>query len=229
VNRAHIGIFLKEPRPDRVKTRLAKAIGAEAAAALYTAMLGDTVTLARRAGASSELYFYEGAWPGAFLPEILDGASLTIEQRGEGLGARLAGATRAAADAGRLPILFLGSDSPDLPLSHLRGALTALADHDVVLGPSADGGAWCIGLRLAIEGFFDDLPWSAAETFEALVARGRALHLTIAEAPSWSDVDELSDLLALEERVRQNPNQAPRCRAWLVENAYRLVEANPNL
>lgn len=229
MDRVHIGIFLKEPRPGRVKTRLAKAIGSEAAAALYTAMLGDSVTLAREAAAESELYFYEGALPGSFLPDLLDPSSLTIEQRGDDLGARLDAAAQAAAAAGRLPLLFLGSDSPDLPITHLRSALALLADHEVVLGPSTDGGAWCIGLQATFEGFFDDLPWSSASTFEALLGRALDLRLTVARAAEWSDVDELADLLALAERVRQNPDRAPRCRAWLDDNGHRLRRSNSNL
>jgi rSAM/selenodomain-associated transferase 1 len=229
VDGVHIGIFLKEPQPGRVKTRLAKAIGSEAAADLYTAMLGDTVTLAGRSSAASRLYFYDGARPDSFMPDAIAPGDLMIEQRGEDLGARLAAAMAAASGADRLPLLFLGSDSPDLPLSHLDGALAAFASHEIVLGRSRDGGAWCIGLRLAVEGFFDDLPWSSEKTYEALLDRAERLGLSIAELQEWSDVDELPELLELEERLRQNQERAMHCHTWLSQNIHQLKTKNPNL
>jgi len=208
-----VGIFLKEARPGHAKTRLIPRLGADGAASLYTAFVGDTVTLARGSGAGHVVLFHDGPVP----PGDWDRAeAVSCRPQGPGdLGDRLEDAAAQAAAGGRFPLLFLGSDSPDLPSDRLEDALQALLRYDVVLGPAADGGVWCIGLRSPVPGFFADLPWSAAETGAALRNRARELGLNPAEVAPWSDVDEPADLDDLIDRLTRGGTHAPRTLAWL--------------
>lgn len=211
--RPTVGIFVKEARAGHAKTRLIPRLGAAGAASLYTAFLGDTVTLARESGAGVVL-FHDGPAPG---PELPAGVAAVPQGPGD-LGDRLETATGAAERDGRFPLLFLGSDSPDLPASLLGDALEALTRYDVVLGPATDGGVWCIGLQRAHPGFFADLPWSSRETGAALRNRALQLGLNPAALAPWSDVDDPADLDALIQRLTREGTTAPRTLAWLREH-----------
>ena len=112
--------------------------------------------------------------------------------------------TRRGSDAAAAPVepaLIVGSDSPSLPASMLRAGLECLAHADAVLGPAADGGYWCIGIRVPRHGLLATIPWSAADTFTATCARLEALGLSLAVLPAWTDVDVPDDLPVLARQI----------------------------
>lgn len=181
---ATLAVIAKAPVAGRVKTRLCPPCTPAEAAALAEAALRDT--LAAMAGV-----------PGVDRVIVLDGApgpwrtdERVIAQRGGGLDERLAAAFE---DLDGAPALVVGMDTPQLTPALLAGALAALEDHDAVLGPVADGGYWCIGLRrpdpLALLG----VPMSTGRTGAAQRARLGALGLRVAEAGALVDVDTIED------------------------------------
>jgi rSAM/selenodomain-associated transferase 1 len=221
----NLAVFLKQPRAGRVKTRLAQSLSGEEAAELYTAFLWDTVALATKSSAARVLLFHDGLAPSRFLPshvwEPVRDRAREIPQSAGNLGDRLAAATAAAHREGQLPLLIVGSDSPDLPLDVLEKAMTALDGHDCVLGPADDGGVWCIGLARPVPGFFDDLPWSTEATGAALGNRARSLGLNLAEVDEWYDVDVLEDLKRLASRLLRGESKAKWTRRWLETHGRR--------
>lgn len=218
---AHLAVFLKQPWPGHVKTRLASSIGASGAAALYRAFACDTLVRALSIPAASLRLVHDGPAPRRWLPaglsHRLEGCAQRPQPDGD-LGTRLARAFDEAHREGLGPLLVLGSDSPDLPAAHIRGALAALDDADLVLGAVPDGGVWCIGLRRPVPGFFDGVPWSSPGTGEALRNRGAQLGLKLAEPPPWFDVDVAADLRALRERLAKDPAAAPWTARWLAQH-----------
>ena len=139
-----VGIFVREPRPGRVKTRLARSLGDLTAARIYAAFVADSVTLALNSTARHCRLFHDGTAPEAWLPgwPPSDRCSAKPQPAGD-LGDRL----EAAFGHGPCPLLVLGSDSPDLPPHLLAQALAALEEGaQAVLGAVRDGGVWCIGL-----------------------------------------------------------------------------------
>jgi rSAM/selenodomain-associated transferase 1 len=214
--RVNLGIFVKEPRPGTVKTRLARGIGAAAAADLYRAFVVDTLTLALNSPARHCRIFHAGPpltswladpWP----PSESSRFSESAQPEGD-LGARLDGAF----EAGPTPMLILGSDSPDLPATHIRSALDALAaGASLVLGAVEDGGVWCIGLRRPHPDLFHAIPWSSPATGDALRNRADELGLNRAEVAPWYDCDLQEDLDALALRLRQHADGATMTRRCL--------------
>lgn len=207
-----------------MKTRLVPRLGESRAASLYTAFLEDTVTLASEAAPRQLILFVAGGRAeSALSAERLDGLRhqwgdrLREHAQADGdLGQRLAAAFGHAGETETLPLLVLGSDSPDLPGEHLRRALAALAEGvDVVLGPARDGGVWCIGLRRAFPGFFEGLPWSSPHTGDALRNRARELGLKTLDVDPWYDCDDPEDLEELRRRLAQSRGGASATRAWL--------------
>jgi rSAM/selenodomain-associated transferase 1 len=207
-----IVIFAKAPVLGEVKTRLAKSIGDEAALALYSAFLDDTCALTQGLGARRVLAVY-GAIDHPHLQHLAKSQRLELVEQGDGdLGAKMARAI--GEHVARGPVVIIGSDAPTLPRAHLHQALDALMEHDVVVGPSEDGGYWLIGARLAVPELFADMRWSTPDvlpmTLERLRGRSHAL------LPRWYDVDSVEDLQRLRsELATLPPSVAPATRRVL--------------
>jgi hypothetical protein len=183
----------KEPLPGRVKTRLCPPLDHEQAAALAEASLADTLRAAASTAAARHVLVLDGS-PGPWLPPGFE----VIAQRGDGLAERLANATRDVGEA----LLFVGMDTPQLTPALLGGALARLAEPtiDAVLGPTADGGYWTIGLCDPDPHTFDDVPMSRDGTGAAQLARLTALGLRTARLDDeLRDVDTIEDAAAVAE------------------------------
>ena len=181
-------VMAKAPVPGRVKTRLCPPLTPEQAAALALAALEDPLAAAAACAARRRVVVHDGE-PGAWLPA---GFELRAQAEG-GLGARMAAAFEAAPS----PALLIGSDAPQVTPALLDAGLAALAHHDAVLGPAADGGYWAIGLRRPAQGAFDGIPMSEPGTGAAQRARLAALGLSVAEPAPLRDVDTIEDARAV--------------------------------
>lgn len=99
-------------------------------------------------------------------------------QVGDTFGERLGNAMKALYDKGVDHLIVIGNDSPDLQTKTLLEAAGQLSQGRTVLGPSADGGTYLIGLsRLHFDlGAFVRLPWQKNTLFKAFfdwdVSRG---------------------------------------------------------
>jgi len=194
-------VMAKWPEPGRVKTRLAREIGPEAAAELARAMLQDT--LDRACEAPAQAFLAVDAGEGTVSEEM---AGVPVEpQRGEGLGERIAHAVAGRWEAGREAVVVLGTDSPNFPDAFLMAALEALtAGAASVLGPTRDGGLYLLGFRRGGEGSggrlhraLGPLAWGTEVAFEE-VRRALAPPLGPPEVlEPWYDVDLPEDLARL--------------------------------
>jgi len=194
-------VFLRAPCRGRVKTRLAKGIGAGAALAFYREISLVTV---RRLTADPlfetvlALVPERGARPDPW-PRHLR----RLRQAGHDLGARMAHALFAL---GPGPVLVVGSDIPGLGATHVRKALRLLGAADAVIGPAEDGGYWAIGFRRRPlpYGCFSGVRWSTpdarADTLAGLAG------LRVAEADLLADVD---DAEAYERFRRRGASRVP--------------------
>ncbi len=184
-------VIAKQPLAGRAKTRLTPPCTPEQAAALADAALRDTLQVVRETPADRRVLVFEGPDPEPWLP---DGFEL-VDQRGDGLGERL----QAAFDDIGQPALLVGMDTPQLTSLDLLNAADALADErtDAVLGPTHDGGYWCIGFREPVAGAFAGVPMSDAATYACQRRRLDELGLRVREQARLRDVDTFPDALAV--------------------------------
>jgi uncharacterized protein len=189
-----IVIFARAPKLGEVKTRLAKAVGDERALALYEAFLDDTCALTQGLGAR-RVIAVAGDVDHPRIAHLAKSQRLAVEPQGDGdLGERMARAIAAHVATG--PVVLVGSDAPTLPRAHVHQALDELMAHDVVLGPSDDGGYYLIGARVAVPELFTNMRWSTGDVLATTLARlGGRSHALL---PAWHDVDSAEDL----ERLR---------------------------
>jgi rSAM/selenodomain-associated transferase 2/rSAM/selenodomain-associated transferase 1 len=199
-------VFAKPPRPGAAKTRLAPSLGADGAARLACALLDDALTVAGSVGPVVLATTDVGA---AELP-----AGVERWDQGDGdLGARMArclarGVERCGAAA------ILGADAPTVTGADLAALFAALRTHDVALGPTLDGGFWCIATRVS-ELDLRDLPWSTPRALAETAARLRARGLRVALGPVHADVDTPEDLVGLRRWLAGDPEAAPATRGAL--------------
>jgi rSAM/selenodomain-associated transferase 1 len=210
-----ICVVAKEPAPGQAKTRLAKHLGDEAAAALARAFLCDALDLARKVAGAQLAIAYAG--DPKTLPSSAEGFSCWPQGEGD-LGARMERALRRGLEHAQ-HVLIIGSDSPGLPVRHLEQAFELLRDHDAVLGPADDGGYYLLGLNRCPEGLLAELPWSAADTAERTLARLCEQRFRVALLDRWFDVDELADLDRLQALLRSGTADAP----WTKQALARLA------
>lgn len=191
-----LGLFAKEPIAGQVKTRLSPALTAEQACRLYRTCLQETVN--RLLAAKLPLVIcFDGRRD--WFSETFPGLPL-LAQRGEGLGVRMSNAVQELFQRGEGPVLLVGSDSPDLPISLIKEVLQSLRETDVATVPSRDGGYVVVGLRGPTTELFTDIPWSTEGVLQATRQASRRLGLSYRETDGWYDLDEIDDLRQLAKR-----------------------------
>ena len=185
----------KHPAPGRVKTRLAAAIGAAAAAALSRAFIRDLATrLAALPYSVTWAYWPRGAPFRALLGTLPAGWRCRL-QRGQDLGERMANATRDELRRGSGPVLVIGADVPHVPAAALAEAAAALTSGcDVVVGPAADGGYYLIGVKAWRPALFSGMRWGSDTVFTATRQRARRLGFRTHVLSPVFDVDGREDL-----------------------------------
>jgi rSAM/selenodomain-associated transferase 1 len=209
-------IMAKAPRPGTVKTRLTSALSPEAVTAFYGCLLDDTLALARSLGDVEVAIMC----PDSDVTELakLAGSEVSVvAQKDEGLAAGLTSVfARFARDHQRRTIAF-NSDSPHLPRSVLEDAFETLAAHDVVVGPTHDGGYYLVGARAFHPTLFAGDGMGTSSALDRLLSRARALELSVGFADPFYDIDVADDLTRLAEELRLAPTRAPRTARWLKE------------
>ncbi len=208
-------IMAKAPRPGAVKTRLAPSLSPAAVTAFYCCLLDDTLALAR------SLSDVEVAimCPDSDVNELaqLAGHQVSVvAQNGEGLAAGLTSVFAHFTENQRRTIAF-NSDSPHLPRSVLEEAFETLAAHDVVIGPTHDGGYYLVGAKASHPTLFAPDGMGTSSALERLLAHARSLELSIGFADPFYDIDVADDLTRLAAELRLAPARAPRTAAWLRE------------
>lgn len=195
-------VFVKAPRPGAVKTRLAAVLGDEAAARLYRLLADEEIRrTAPRAGEYDRVFFFT---PQDARPEIerwLPGETLE-PQHGRDLGERMSRAFESAFAAGARRVAIIGSDVPAAGREHVMEALQSLDDHDVVLGPTHDGGYYLLALDRLRPALFQSIPWSTPSVLPATAERAGVLGLSVRMLDPLRDIDTIDDLKAEWPRLR---------------------------
>ncbi len=209
-------IMAKAPRPGTVKTRLTPSLSPEAVTAFYCCLLDDTLALAR------SLCNVEVAimCPDSDVNELaqLAGSEVSVvAQKGEGLAAGLTSVFAHFVEGRQRRTIAFNSDSPHLPRSVLEDAFETLTAHDVVVGPTHDGGFYLVGAKTSHPTLFANDGMGTNTALERLLSRARTLELSVGFADPFYDIDIADDLTRLAEELRLAPARAPRTAAWLKE------------
>src|ERR1700730_2599729 len=218
-------IMAKAPRPGAVKTRLVPSLSPAAVAAFYCCLLDDTLALARSLGDVEVAVMCPDSDVNE-LARLASNETTVVAQEGEGLAAGLTSVFAHFAEGHQRRIIAFNSDSPHLPRSVLEDAFETLAAHDVVVGPTHDGGYYLVGAKASHPTLFAGDGMGTSSALERLLSRARALELSVGFADPCYDIDVTDDLTRLAEELRLAPARAPRTAAWLKDKELELAAAH---
>ncbi|MGB3586544.1 MAG: TIGR04282 family arsenosugar biosynthesis glycosyltransferase [Tunicatimonas sp.] len=184
-------IFAKVPELGKAKTRLAVSVGNEKALEIYQALLSHTHAVTSSISQDKIVYYTphivtDDQWEGDIFHKALQSAG--------DLGERMQQAFAQGFAQGYSRICIIGTDCFELTTQHLTDAFTALHEHDVVLGPSQDGGYYLLGMNQLYTSLFSNKEWSTESVAENTRDDVTQLALSLKELPVLNDIDTVEDL-----------------------------------
>ena len=201
-------IAAKAPRAGLAKTRLGNSIGHESAVTLYKAFLQDLA--ARFAGAPFRRGWYvtpPDAWP-EIAPLVAPCGKSRVLFQGEGdWTKRQRELFYGAAERGEEKVVLTASDSPHLAIEVVARAFGELDRHDLVFGPTYDGGYYLIGMR-GYNDILHDVEMGTDTVMNEIYARAERAGLSVGSLETTFDVDEIEDLNHLRRLVATRPDLA---------------------
>src|SRR2546429_7627723 len=202
-------IMAKAPRPGAVKTRLAPSLSPEAVTSFYRCLLEDTLALARSLGDVEVAIMCPDSDVNE-LAQLAGSKANVVAQKGEGLAAGLTSVFAHFAEGHQRRTIAFNSDSPHLPRSVLEDAFETLAAHDVVVGPTHDGGYYLVGAKAFHPTLFAHDGMGNSSALERLLSRAPDLKLSVGFADPFYDIDIADNLPRLAAELRLPPPKAPR-------------------
>jgi uncharacterized protein len=187
--RLRLVVMAKVPIMGRVKTRLAREVGAVEAVRFYRHTLAAVLArIGRDPRWQTSLSIAPDAGVGR---PIWPRGPLRRAQGGGDLGQRM---QRIMDWPEPGPLIIVGTDIPEIDASHIADAFAKLRSTGAILGPAPDGGYWLVGLRRSprILHPFRNVRWSSAATL-ADTAANLAGH-RIGRAATLDDVDNAHEL-----------------------------------
>jgi len=185
MTRNQVIIFARAPRLGNGKRRLAKDIGNRRSFQFYQNNLKRLIQELRNG--PWQLHVAVTSQQEEHHP-VFSQIPVVVQPNGD-LGHRMATVLDQFRPYSRI---IIGSDIPTLKRRHVQMAFKALSNHKVVVGPSPDGGFWCIGsspLHAAGLHFMHGVRWSSPyallDTLSTLKSSTKIAHIEC-----LSDVDD---------------------------------------
>lgn len=182
-------VFVKNIELGKVKTRLAKSVGDDAAFDIYKFLVDKTEEVTRKLTIPLHIYFSD-----SIIASRWEGSQKFI-QEGEDLGARMASAFQHAFSLGYKRVVGIGTDLPDINPELIEKGIRAIQFADVVFGPANDGGYYLIGMNQLFPSIFENKPWSTEQLLTVTLAELERNHLSYMLLEELNDIDTLDDLI----------------------------------
>ena len=240
-----LAVMTKAPRAGQVKTRLVPPLRHDEAAELNRCFLRDisaaVLAASSSAGVGSSQESDANGGPlqttgriargvGVYTPRgaeaeygnILPQDFFLMPQRGDHFGDRLFLAAEDLFKVGFASVCLINSDSPTVaPKTFTQAAdLLRLPGDRIVLGPSADGGYYLIGLKKMHREIFERIDWSTEHVLNQTLQRVSESGLEVKLLPAGYDIDDRATLQWLcGELLGENSRHevAPNTRRFLTE------------
>ena len=192
-----IVVFLKSPSSSNKKSRLTKELGREDASFIYEILVNRTLAVVNSMSTVDKCLSLDSMkendlnW---FLGRKCLWSWTIFQQKGSCLGERMHN-TFALLFQFYGRVLLVGGDVADFTNDDLISALDQLkTSYDVVVGPSADGGFWCLGLFKTNLNLFKELAWSSNSVFTGLQHNIEKLGLNCKTIKARRDIDTCYDI-----------------------------------
>jgi uncharacterized protein len=187
-------VFCKAPEDGKVKTRLAKDIGDQAAVALHKHLTLFCLQQLRTFDvAPIELWCAPNTEHEFFL-ECGSRFDISLKQQvGHDLGQRMQHALTKSLEH-HSPVVLVGTDCPLFSAEYFYSAFIAASQNKTVIGPAEDGGYVLLGTQKVQADIFTDMPWGSDQVYPQTMVR---LTGEVELLSRLWDIDYLSDLKRL--------------------------------
>ncbi|GJM16820.1 MAG: hypothetical protein DHS20C13_21470 [Thermodesulfobacteriota bacterium] len=190
-------VFLKYPEAGKVKTRLAKDLGDQRAAEIYSEMSLEIINNVLDTSSYNTIIFYDPPekekeneirnWIGKkevqYLPQV-----------GNTLGDKISNAFKEVFSSKSKRAVIIGTDCTDVTSETITQAIKSLTDVDVVLGPAVDGGYYLLGLNNHTPEIFKGIKWSTESVLNQTIEKIKENKLSYELLNTLQDIDTLDDL-----------------------------------
>jgi len=188
-------IFMRTPKPGKVKTRLAKSLGDEKAAEFYRLCTDATINEMTQLSREIERHVFFAEPVSRHEMKRLAGLGFKVAiQKGDSLGQRLCNAFSRVFENGARKLVVVASDVPDLSARIIKEAVSSLDNSDVVIGPCYDGGYYLIGMKELHQELFNRISWGTECVYQQTLDAAENNGLTVRQLPILIDIDTEADL-----------------------------------
>lgn len=184
-----IMVFVRNSELGRVKTRLAKSIGDQAALETYKILSKHTSKIINEID-SDQLIFYSDKIQDNDVWTTIN-CKKQIQTKGD-LGQKMLAAFQYGFSLGYQKIIIIGSDLYSLRPKHIESAFEQLENYDVVIGPALDGGYYLLGLNFIIPKIFKQKQWSTSSVLKETLSDLKEFNVNLLEP--LNDIDTYADL-----------------------------------
>jgi len=175
--KGRLAVFARAPVLGKVKNRLALSIGQKAALDCYRKLLDNTL--------EAVLPFESEIWVVGNRDDMSWTQGLPIRTQGSGdLGIRMLAAFKDGVK------VLVGTDIPDMSISYIEAAYELLEDHNVVVGPTEDGGYCLLAMHEPHETLFNGIEWGTNSVLTSTLARAENLSVGLCDVLWDVDVEE---------------------------------------
>ncbi len=182
-------VFIKNPELGKVKTRLAKTVGAEKALAIYIALMEHTRKIAEALPVARHLFYSQEINRKDNWSVRKFHKNLQVEGN---LGVKIATAFHTVFKTNE-KVVIIGSDCASLTPEIVQAAFDKLDEHPFVIGPAMDGGYYLLGMNQFLPEVFRDIEWSTESVLPMTIERIEGLSKTYHLLPTLSDIDYEED------------------------------------
>jgi len=189
------GLLAKYPEAGKVKTRLARDIGAEGAAKMYK-IIAERVfrdTSPERDSDFERVIFYSPPEDKGRFESWIPGEKL-LSQRGRAIGDIMGNALKDLLESGASKAVITGVDIPGLNRDIIKYAFLKLDNADLVIGPAEDGGYYLVGMKAAHPEIFRGISWSTGKVFDETICIIEKMGLRYSTVRTLTDVDRIEDI-----------------------------------
>ncbi len=182
-------IFVKNPEPGKVKTRIANTVGNDEAISIYKQLLEFTSKIAKSVACERYVFYF----PLVLEEDMFDTEYFhkKLQTKGD-LGDKMQTAF-ASVLAKHKHVLIIGSDCAELTSGDIQRGFDELEENDVVIGPAKDGGYYLLGMNDLQMFLFKDMPWSEDSLLEESIMRVQDRGLNYSLLNIKSDIDYIED------------------------------------
>jgi rSAM/selenodomain-associated transferase 1 len=189
-------VFARKPQVGKVKTRLAKNVGAEFASQIYFTLLQRTIAQVSKIRQVRKVLMPSNRRHTRWFRRNYSRLGWSVRPQIVGdLGERMEKAVMFELAQDR-SVILIGSDVIGHQAKDIEIVCDWLANGtDVVLGPALDGGYWLVAMRSEFFNIFRGMRWSQSNVFEVTVERLERENCRFQVLAPRQDVDRAQDLL----------------------------------